>query len=423
MEARNLVAACTACQRFIVTRQGFHPLQPIVANYPMSHMAVDLAGPLPCSPRGNIYLLVLICLFTRFVFLRALPSKEAHIVAAVLYLIFCEAGFPDILQSDNGTEFVNGIIDRLLELMQADHRLITAYNARANGVAERHVGLSISSIRKMLEGALVNWDLKLASTQLALNTRVVELHGSAPFSVFYARSFPSFRRAALPSADASSVQDLAIAQATSLTEDVYEDWRTTIEQMESVIFPALREYRDHSNTRRTERFNSSHRMISFKAGTYVMTKDPLRAGKLEPRHEGPYMIGRRNRGGSYTLVDHDGTILHRNYAPSQLIPVPSPSLPVDSDSVFTVEHLIAHRVLSAGRYEYLVKWRGYDESHNSWEPSSSFFDVKPITNYWRALPQLDIQPSAVNSDPTLVSPKRLSSTTRTKSGIPHRYRS
>ena len=424
VEARNLVAACTACQRFIVSRQGFHPLQPIVANYPMSHVAVDLAGPLPRSPRGNVYLLVLICLFTRFVFLRALPSKEAQIVAAVLYLIFCEAGFPDILQSDNGPEFVNGIIDRLLELMQADHRLITAYNARANGVAERHVGLSISSIRKMLEGALVNWDLKLASTQLALNTRVVELHGSAPFSMFYARSFPSFRRAALPSVE-SDQAPVAVTSSTDSEDSKYEDWKTTIKQMESVVFPALREYTHRSNSRRTERFNSTHRLISFKPGTYVMTRDPLRAGKLEPRHEGPYKIGRRNRGGTYTLLDHDGTILARNYAPSQLVPVPGPSLPVDSDTIFTVDHIISHRELSAGRYEYFIKWRGYDESHNSWEPSSSFFDVTPITKYWRAAPPAVILPSAVRVNPTatLTVPKRSLSSTRTRPGIPHRYRS
>ena len=153
-----------------------------------------------------------------------------------------------------------------------------------------------------------------------------------------------------------------------------------------------------------------------------MTKDPLRAGKLEPRHEGPYKIGHRNRGGTYTLLDHDGTLLGRNYAPSQLIAVPCPSLLVDSDSVFTVDRIVAHRMLSAGRYEYYVKWRGYDDAHDSWEPASSFFDVTTITAYWRTTPSADTQLSKTQVDQpaTIAATKRFS--TRPMAGIPHRFR-
>ena len=136
-------------------------------------MAVDTAGPLPETPRGNIYLLVLVCLFTRFCFLRALPNKEAATIAAVLFTIFCEIGFPTILQSDNGTEYVNDILKALFGLINAAHRLITPYNPRANGVAERWVQLAVRAIRKCLEGAETDWDLFTPGTQLALNTRVI----------------------------------------------------------------------------------------------------------------------------------------------------------------------------------------------------------------------------------------------------------
>ena len=104
--------------------------------------------------------------------------------------------------------------------------------------------------------------------------------------------------------------------------------------------------------------------------------------KLAPRYEGPYKIVRRNRGGAYMLMDHDMTLLSRNYAPAQLIPVPDPAQPADNETVHTVERFLDHRT-RRGRLQYLVKWRGFDASYNTWEPESSFFDRASITIYWR----------------------------------------
>ena len=65
-DVEDHVKACVNCQRFSVARRGFHPLTNVVANAPMVHVGVDLAGPLPETPSRNIFILVLICLFTRF---------------------------------------------------------------------------------------------------------------------------------------------------------------------------------------------------------------------------------------------------------------------------------------------------------------------------------------------------------------------
>ena len=75
-DAHGHVSSCTACQRFSVSRRGFHPLCSITANRPMVHIAIDYAGPYPETPRGNIFLLVVVCLFTRFIYLQALRLKQ-----------------------------------------------------------------------------------------------------------------------------------------------------------------------------------------------------------------------------------------------------------------------------------------------------------------------------------------------------------
>ena len=107
VDCLNWVKKCPDCQKYNIAKKGYHPLRAIHAQMPGDHMAVDLAGPFPTSDRGNSYLMILVDVCTRFVFLKALPDKRSITVAKALFEIFCMIGFPRILQSDNGPEFVN----------------------------------------------------------------------------------------------------------------------------------------------------------------------------------------------------------------------------------------------------------------------------------------------------------------------------
>ena len=147
-------------------------------------------------------------------------------------------------------------------------------------------------------------------------------------------------------------------------EDSFKNWRQVVSQMEPIVFPAIRERRDVSNARMVSLFASSHRSVSFPVGSHVMAKDMVRDGKLSPFYEGPYKVARRNKGGAYLLIDHDGVLLPRNFAPSQLVAVPSPSQEIPVAEVHTVERIINHR--NKGRnIQYLTKWKGFDDNHNT----------------------------------------------------------
>ncbi|CAF4595037.1 unnamed protein product, partial [Didymodactylos carnosus] len=54
--------------------------------------------------------------FSKFIILRPLTSKRAAEVAVHLAEMFCMYGAPCILQSDNGREFVNEIVEEVKEL-------------------------------------------------------------------------------------------------------------------------------------------------------------------------------------------------------------------------------------------------------------------------------------------------------------------
>jgi len=161
---------CLPCLQFNIARHGYHPLQSVTSTLPWDHIAVDLVGPLPLSENKEEFLLVTTDVFTRFTLLNAIQSRAAPEVARVLWSHFCLLGLPRVLQSDNGTEFVNAVLKDLLRASGVDHRLLSAYHPRANGVVERVNGVVLNAIKKSLAGAHNTWPLYGAYIQLAFNT-------------------------------------------------------------------------------------------------------------------------------------------------------------------------------------------------------------------------------------------------------------
>jgi hypothetical protein len=49
--------------------------------------------------------------------------------------------------------------------------------------------------------------------------------------------------------------------------------------------------------------------------------------------------------------------------------------------VYTVEHILKHRERTDGVFEFLVKWQGYNASHNSWEPQDNILDPTVLRSY------------------------------------------
>ena len=191
-DCQQLVSSCIQCQRFNIGVHGYHPPKNVEALLPFDHIRVDLKE-MTISKNGNKFILVVIDVATRFIFLRAVPDKGMYTIAQVLLRLFCDIGFPKILGSDNGTEFLNSVMEAVIKISGIDHRFIAPYHHRANGIVERAIRTVSMAIYKRLEGLMDEWDTLLPSTQYLGNTKIVELHGSSPYSLLFARQPNGFR--------------------------------------------------------------------------------------------------------------------------------------------------------------------------------------------------------------------------------------
>lgn len=110
-------------QRVKPTFLNKSPLHPVKSSGVMHQVQVDLVDmrgyPANVDDKSYKYILVLLDVFSRFMFLRAMKSKSADEVANCLLKIFCDTGPPRRLQSDQGSEF-KGAVEKLMEAMKVD---------------------------------------------------------------------------------------------------------------------------------------------------------------------------------------------------------------------------------------------------------------------------------------------------------------
>jgi hypothetical protein len=285
-------------------------------------------------------------------------------IALMLFDVFTLLGFPKIVQSDNGTEFVNSAVKQLFDGAKIDHRLTTPYHPRANGVAERTVQTAVSTIKKLLEGAQNDWDLTIPFAQFSMNTKVAAIHNSTPYSVLFGHNASLFE-------DFSSVAEAP----TPITPAQAE---ARIQFMQESLFPGIAELTRAAQDAKKASFDKTHSMIDISIGSYVMVRDNARRKKLDPRFEGPFKVIARSRN-KYTLEDNSGALLPHDYPPSALKLISDD--PIFDSKSFVVDAILNHRSTPHG-YEYLVHWKNYSSEHDSWEPAANFDDEPTISNYW-----------------------------------------
>jgi transposase InsO family protein len=372
-DAQAVASSCHQCQLFNQHVPAFAPLSSLLAQRPFAHVAIDLIGPLPLSANGNCYTLVLVDVCTRFVFLEPLPNKSAFCVASVLFKIFCRFGFPQVIQSDNGTEFVNSLMEEFCALFNMQHRLSLPYHPRCNGIVEREVKTTIQVLCKQLCGLQDKWCNRIPAVEFSLNSKT---HASFQFSPF---ALMFMRIPLLPVVHSSAEELQSCSFSASDAVERFVAFRQRLdEHFEAQVSRA---------TRSAERFSRTKRIVNpdkFSAGDQVYKLNYDRRSKLDPVKAGPFIVESVHHGRSLVLRDPSGALLPKKVPISHVSKSRADLSEEEPEPIFVVERILNHREHEGETY-YLVKWLGYDSSSNTWEQTHSFLDTSVIDRYWESL--------------------------------------
>jgi transposase InsO family protein len=363
-DACEFVRKCLPCLRWNVLRRGFNPQKSILAKYPLDHIAIDLCSFDITSPRGYNYVLVVVDVATRFVFLEPLKNKEAVTVAWKLWKMWCRAGFPKVIQHDNGKEFVNQLLGTLATEVGVDQRCVSAYYPQANGLAEAHVKLAKTVLLKRVEGNIANFDRYLPAIERDLNMRWASDTKTRPFELFNARPVNHFQEYRGVEIKMETEQE-NLERNNEIMETVFETLAAAV--------AAKRRKRDENATKRRGK------AADFDIGDKVMLEDKTRGAKTNPIMEGPYLLVERNEGGAFRVKKGE-EILSRWFTVNQMKMVEKKADP-NEEKEFVIKEILDVKG-PEGKREYLVKWVGYGESENSWEPPEMFSSELMIKRFW-----------------------------------------
>ena len=181
------------CHRSINPRfDNLAPLQPISAETIMERHQIDIvdltAIAVTIDDKEYKYVLSIIDVFSRFLWLRALTNKNSNTVAMELYKIYIEYGPPKIIQSDQGSEF-KGNVKELCNLLKTKMIYSRSHHPQSQGKDER----SHQTWKKKIHQDLMNtqnegicdWVTGLPALQRTYNEGVHRSLGITPYECFF----------------------------------------------------------------------------------------------------------------------------------------------------------------------------------------------------------------------------------------------
>jgi transposase InsO family protein len=172
-DIKSLVDDCVACQIVNVQRHGYHPLKSISAARPLDHIQVDLVVGVPRSKEGFTAIVVSKDIHTGYIWCYRGRSRIVKIIR--------QFGPMKILHTDNGREFKNKLLCKITDFIKVQHRFGSSYHPRAQGAVERENSNIEKLLKKMCQGAVHTWPLRLDYVASCLNARISSVKGTSAF--------------------------------------------------------------------------------------------------------------------------------------------------------------------------------------------------------------------------------------------------
>nr|VZI10430.1 unnamed protein product [Spirometra erinaceieuropaei] len=130
----DLVRRCSRCQQAakMPPRQPPVPWEP--SERPWSRVHIDFAGPL-----NGVSYLILVDAYSKWPDIAPLNPATASATIAFLRRIFSQHGLPEVLVSDNGSQFISSAFEDFCRQHNIQHLRSPPYHPQSNGQAERFV--------------------------------------------------------------------------------------------------------------------------------------------------------------------------------------------------------------------------------------------------------------------------------------------
>ena len=140
----------------------------------------------PQSSAGHSHLLVVVCLFSRWLWAVPCVDERAETVAeALVNHVFAPYNvWPSVLRSDNAHDFTGEVVRYVNRRLEIRHITGASYHPQAQGAVERKNRTVVNLMRKFLHDHAGDWELRLPALLGAIRaTPMTCLGGRSPMEV------------------------------------------------------------------------------------------------------------------------------------------------------------------------------------------------------------------------------------------------
>jgi hypothetical protein len=369
---KDYVNSCYSCQQ---AKAPHHPRHGELASLPVptspwKGLSCDFITDLPVS-NGMDSILVFVDRMTKMVhFIPCTKTTDAPEFARLFVVHIVRLhGLPASIVSDRGSIFTSHFWSTLASILQIDPRKSTSFHPQTDGQTERMNQTLEAYLRISCSYNQDDWFDWLPLAEFAYNNSRQESTKMTPFYANYGYN-PRF----ISQFEISS--DHAAPAATDFALHLHEVHERLVENVKSAQDSQARYY------------DAKHERVEFSPGDMVWlnasnisTSRPSK--KLDWKRLGPFKVVKRIGLQAYQLalpptmrqlhnVFHVSLLdLVRSTSLAPRLPPAPPALYVkDDQEYYEIEDILdSHR--DGRRLKYLIKWKGFPGSENSWEPLSN----------------------------------------------------
>ena len=157
-DIKRIIGKCEKCQ---LNKSQPYPEptedKPTEVEGPFTHLGLDIIGPLSKTRNNNQYIIVVVDYFTKWVEAEPTENVTSQDVIKFLINVFARHGVPQIITTDNGTQFTSDMTKIFLDLYDVYVKFITPYHPESNGLVENR-NKEIGKLLRLLGQQHKEWD-------------------------------------------------------------------------------------------------------------------------------------------------------------------------------------------------------------------------------------------------------------------------